>query len=102
MNAALALAFAMKFLTAPAELRAQPARSVTILDARGSKEYDRGHIPGAIRIDWKDYRDGWFRTGKLPKDLDRLAGKMAKLGAPSRSRRSPRSPRTSARTRSPR
>ena len=80
MNAALALVLAMKFLTTPAELIAAPAHSVTILDARGAKDYERGHIPGALRIDWKDYRNGWLRTGKLPKDLDRLAGKMAKLG----------------------
>jgi hypothetical protein len=35
----------------------------TILDARGRWAYGRGHVPGAVRVDWKDYRDGWGRTG---------------------------------------
>jgi 3-mercaptopyruvate sulfurtransferase SseA len=68
----------------PAELIARPAGTVTVLDARGVLDYWRGHIPGAVRIRWWAYRDGWFRTGRLPGDLERLAREMAALGVDAR------------------
>jgi thiosulfate/3-mercaptopyruvate sulfurtransferase len=70
--------------TTPGELRARPAGSVTVLDARGLLDYWRGHVPGAVRIRWWAYRDGWFRTGRLPDDLGRLAGQLAALGVDDR------------------
>ncbi len=54
--------------------------SVTVLDARSSRDYARGHVSGAVRIDWKDYRSGWGRVGTLTPDVDALAQKLAALG----------------------
>lgn len=54
-----------------------------VLDARGWLAYRGGHLPGAVRIDWKDYRDGWGRTGRLPTErpaLEAMAGRLAHLG----------------------
>jgi len=70
--------------TTPAELMARPAGTVTVLDARGVLDHWRGHVPGAVRIRWWAYRDGWFRTGRLPGDLERLAREMAALGVDAR------------------
>lgn len=70
--------------TTPEELRARPPEAVTVLDARGRRDYRAGHVPGAVRIDWTDYRDGWFRTGRLSEDLDDLARKLAALGVDDR------------------
>jgi thiosulfate/3-mercaptopyruvate sulfurtransferase len=68
-----------------AELQAVPAGAVTLLDARGLADYYwQGHAPGAARVTWWWYRDGWGRTGRLPADLDRLAGQMAALGVDGR------------------
>ncbi|MFN7943101.1 MAG: sulfurtransferase [Thermoanaerobaculia bacterium] len=80
MLAAAALGFALGLVTPPQALIAQPAGSITLLDARSRGEYRNGHIPGAVRIDWSDFRDDWGRTGKLPTDLGRLAERLAKLG----------------------
>lgn len=51
-----------------------------ILDARPASEYRAGHVPGAVRVSWSRYRDGWFRVGRLPDNLDKLARKLEKLG----------------------
>ncbi|GAC1656902.1 MAG: sulfurtransferase [Gemmatimonadaceae bacterium] len=90
MNSPLAVTLVMQVVTgqwlvsAP-ELRARldsasASPAVTILDARDRSAYDRGHVPGALRIAWKDYRDGWGRTGKLSPDLAELAAKLGALG----------------------
>ena len=80
MLAAALLALTLGWIVPAEEAVALPQGSVTILDARGGCDYRAGHVPGAIRINWMTYRRGWFRSGKLPKDLDALARKMAKLG----------------------
>ncbi len=77
---ALLLGLALNYLVTPAALAARPAGSVTILDARAPREYRQGHVPGAVPIDWTDYRDGWGRTGRLPADLDALARRLSALG----------------------
>ena len=80
------------WLLSPAELQRIVTSSngasatVTILDARGGRDYDRGHISSAVRIDWKDYRDGWGRTGKLSPKLEDIARRLAALGVDDRNR----------------
>lgn len=69
--------------TSVADLRTAAAGVITIIDVRSSRDYGRGHVPGAVRVSWLDYRDGWGRTGRLPKDLDRVATAMAALGVDS-------------------
>lgn len=54
--------------------------TLTLLDARAASQYNRGHLPGAVRVSWLDYRDGWGRTGKLKSNMSELAGDLAKLG----------------------
>ena len=51
-----------------------------VLDARDQRDFAAGHLPGAVRIDWKDYRDGWGRTGRLSDDDRALARSLGKLG----------------------
>ncbi|HEY6324557.1 MAG TPA: rhodanese-like domain-containing protein [Thermoanaerobaculia bacterium] len=77
------LGLALSLVTTPGELASRAAGTVTILDARAAGEYRRGHVPGAIRIDWTDFREGWGRTGKLPRDLEGLARRLAGLGVDS-------------------
>ena len=78
-----ALALSLAFMIPPAELAARPAGTVTVLDARSGGDYRAGHIPGAVRIDWTDFRDGWGRTGRLPGNLDDLARRLATYGVDS-------------------
>ena len=80
MIAAPLVAAALAFVTTPAELASRAAGTVTILDARSTGDYREGHVPGAIRIDWTDFRDGWWRTGKLPSDLVALAARLEESG----------------------
>lgn len=79
IGAAIATA-ALSLVTPPAVLAAQPPGAVTILDARGASAFRQGHLPGAVPIDWTDFRDGWFRTGRLPPDLPALADRLAGYG----------------------
>jgi len=74
------LGIALNLVTTPGELASRAAGSVTVLDARPAGDYRRGHVPGAIRIDWTDFREGWGRTGKLPRDLEGLARRLAGFG----------------------
>jgi len=83
MIAAPALALSLAFMIPPAELAARSAGTVTVLDARSGGDYRAGHIPGAVRIDWTDFRDGWGRTGRLPENLDDLARRLATYGVDS-------------------
>lgn len=63
---------------APAKARELP--DVQIVDARSYLDYKRGHAPGAIRIDWKSYRDGWTRVGRLPSNDEKTAKRLEKAG----------------------
>lgn len=62
---------------------ATPGPRVTVLDVRGWWAYRQGHIPGAVRVSWLDYRAGRGRTGKLPDDLDAVARSLAQKGVDS-------------------
>lgn len=68
----------------PATLRTGDGRSITVLDARDAKAHRRSHLPGAVHIDWTDFRRGWLREGRLPKDLQELADDLAALGVDGR------------------
>jgi thiosulfate/3-mercaptopyruvate sulfurtransferase len=77
MIAASALLLSLGWIVSPEELAARPAGTVTVLDARGRGAFREGHLPGAVRIDWSDFRDRWWRSGRLPDDLDGLATELA-------------------------
>jgi thiosulfate/3-mercaptopyruvate sulfurtransferase len=68
-----------RFVRASAMLLANLS-AFTVLDTRGWWAFARGHLPGAVRIDWEDYREGRGRTGRLPVQLDALAERLALLG----------------------
>jgi thiosulfate/3-mercaptopyruvate sulfurtransferase len=55
---------------------------VVMIDARPARDYRRGHVPGAVAVDWKDLRDpaGGLLTGKLDEDRDQLAALLAARG----------------------
>lgn len=65
------------------DVRAARLDTFTVFDVRSAGDYRRGHVPGAVRVSWLDYRDGWGRTGRLQRDLDRLAERMEALGVDS-------------------
>ena len=60
------------------------ADGATVLDARDAGDYRAGHLPHAVRIDWKDFRDGWGRTGRMSDDDRALAAKLSALGVDDR------------------
>jgi thiosulfate/3-mercaptopyruvate sulfurtransferase len=64
---------------AAALISARPGAAV--LDARDVSfwGFRAGHLPGAVPIDWKRYRDGWGRTGRLG-DPAEMAARLARLG----------------------
>jgi thiosulfate/3-mercaptopyruvate sulfurtransferase len=68
----------------PATLRTGDGRTITVLDARDAKAHKRAHLPGAVHIDWTDFRRGWLRDGRLPKDVQELADDLAALGVDDR------------------
>lgn len=55
------------------------ARGATVLDAR-ERGFVWGHIPGAQPVDWRDFRDGWGRTGRLHPDPAQMAARLSALG----------------------
>ncbi len=58
--------------------------SLRILDTRSKAEYDKGHIPGALRVDVADWRDLGRREGGLH-DAKAWAERIRKLGIDSES-----------------
>lgn len=59
------------------------AENVVFLDSRGSTDYLRGHIPGAVNTNYG--KDGWRETrdgiiGLFPADPSKLAAHIAGLG----------------------
>jgi thiosulfate/3-mercaptopyruvate sulfurtransferase len=94
MLGALALVLVTAFAALPA-LAADPlvdvdwvkantgAEGVVFLDSRGSTDYLRGHIPGAVNTNYG--KDGWRETrdgipGLFPADPAKLAAHIAGLG----------------------
>ncbi|MBL9008977.1 MAG: sulfurtransferase [Myxococcales bacterium] len=55
------------------------AAGATVLDARG-RGFWLGHLPFAQPIDWRDYVDGWGRTGRLPSDAAAMASGLIARG----------------------
>lgn len=81
--------FARPFVRAeqvPGTLIAAEGGRITVLDARDEKAFRRGHLEGAVRVDWTQLRRGVLarrlpaREGRLPEDLDELARDFAALG----------------------
>jgi len=64
----------------PADLITPDGARITVLDAHQPRLYRSGHIPGAQNAVWTRYRAGWFRSGRLPDDLRKLARQLGKLG----------------------
>jgi len=64
----------------PTGLKTPAGTPITMLDARKRGAYRRGHIPGAQNALWTRYRAGWFRSGRLPDDLEKLARDLGRLG----------------------
>lgn len=54
---------------------------VSFIDARPEKMYRKGHAPGAVNIEWTDFRDpAMLLSGKLDADEKRLAEVFASRG----------------------
>ncbi len=49
----------------PEQIPAEDWKNVFVVDARDAAQFDKGHIPGAINIEW---RRAVARRGELPKD----------------------------------
>lgn len=49
----------------PKQIPAEDWKNVFVVDARDAAQFDKGHIPGAINIEW---RQAVARRGELPKD----------------------------------
>lgn len=49
----------------PEQIPAEDWKNVFVVDARDAAQFDKGHIPGAINIEW---RQAVARRGELPKD----------------------------------
>lgn len=69
---------AAQFLSVAAAESLMQAGAV-VLDARASG-YLLSHLPAAQAVDWRDYRDGWGRTGRLSRDAAAMASRLAGLG----------------------
>ena len=76
---AMTFAVVVSFLS-PGDAARLVDDGATVLDGRGRFAFRRGHLPGAQRTDWEDFRDGWGRTGRLGADLAPLADRLAGLG----------------------
>lgn len=66
-----------ELLLEPAELaKPEVARQFVILDARSQEEYDRGHVPGARRVDHDSWK-GAFGEGQ---DVEGWSKRIGELG----------------------
>ncbi len=74
MNAVILLALASlpdgPFVDVATALTITSSAAV-VLDARGS-EAQAPYLPSAQVVDWLDTRDGWLRTGRLHRDLEKV------------------------------
>ena len=62
-----------------AQAQALLAQGATVLDAR-ARGFWLGHLPAAQPVDWRDFIDGWGRTGRLHPDAAAMAARLAALG----------------------
>lgn len=65
------------------EARARVDAGATVLDARGTLDYLAGHIPGAVRVDWRIGVDGGPLSGQLG-DPVTVGARYAALGVDDR------------------
>jgi rhodanese-related sulfurtransferase len=66
-----------ELLLEPAELaKPEVAGQHVILDARAQEEYDRGHVPGARRVD----HDSWKEAFGDGKDVEGWSARIGELG----------------------
>lgn len=49
----------------PEQIPAEDWKKVFVVDARDAAQFDKGHIPGAVNIEW---RQAVARRGEIPKD----------------------------------
>ncbi len=52
----------------------------TVIDARGDRDFRKGHIPGSAPLSWLELRDGLTRVGRLTDDMGRLQQRFRDLG----------------------
>ncbi len=62
-----------------AQAQALFTQGSTVLDAR-ARGFWLGHLPAAQPVDWRDFVDGWGRTGRLHPDAAAMAARLAALG----------------------
>jgi thiosulfate/3-mercaptopyruvate sulfurtransferase len=62
------------------DARALVTAGAAVLDTRPAGIFKAGHLPGAVPIDWQDFRDGHGRTGRLSDDDRRLSARLGALG----------------------
>lgn len=58
-------------------------KNILLMDARGEKAYDQGHIPGAVPVDWKIFSDMKSARGKgfaVLLGVDELTGQFQAHG----------------------
>ena len=78
--AALAASHAGPVFVGPDVAKSLVDSGATVLDSRGQKAWRAGHIASSSPIDWRDYRAGSGREGRLTDDLEALASALGALG----------------------
>jgi len=56
------------------------AEGATILDVRSQEDYQQGHVPGAIKSSWEDFRDDDREGAFIERDVQKLASAAGELG----------------------
>ena len=75
----VAAALAGTLLVDDAGASALVERGATVLDTRGAMDFLRGHLPGAVRVDWRIGTIGGPLSGKLG-PAEPVAAAFAELG----------------------
>ena len=76
----LHLAFAGEVFVDVDEAQLLVEAGAAVVDARGKREWAKGHIPGAWPVSWTDQRDGLLRVGRLTHDLEDVAAQYRVAG----------------------
>lgn len=56
------------------------AEGATVLDVRSLEDYEQGHVPGAIKSSWEDFRDADRDGAFIERDPGKLAEAAGNLG----------------------
>lgn len=78
--AGLSAAHAGPVFVGTAVARDLQAQGALVLDARGAKDWQAGHIAGSAPIHWKDHRESWMLDGRLDADTAGLGRALSALG----------------------